>query len=144
MTVLGKGDIDLKTERLDMELRPTPNKGAGAGAKVSLNIADLMKPFRLIGTLAEPKLAIDPTLSPSTLGKVVRGAARSDSKGLAAALLRGQNIENPCLIAIEAATGEVPPSEPDKKAEETRPAETQPVQRPLAAPKRRLKKLLGR
>jgi serine/threonine protein kinase len=148
MTVEGKGDIDLRTERLDMEIRPTPKKGAGAAAKISLNIADLTKPFRLSGTLAEPQLAIDPTLSPSTLGQALLGTARSGSDGLPAALLRGESVENPCLDAIGAATGKAlpqePKPEPEKEATVIRPDETQPAQSPLATPKRRLKKLLGR
>jgi hypothetical protein len=144
LTVLGTGEIDLETERLDMQLRSAPKKGAGAGAKLGLNVADKINPFKLSGTLAEPKLAIDPTVSTDVLGQTVRGVTRSGSDGLAAALLRGETIENPCQVAIEAATGTTPPSVPEQKETEVAPTETQPAQQPLTTPTRRLKKLLGR
>jgi serine/threonine protein kinase len=147
MTVQGNGNIDLRTESLDMQLRPAPKKDAGDEAKLGLKVTDLVQPFRLSGTLAEPKLAVDPTLSTDTLGKAILGAARSGSDGLAAALLQSETIENPCPAAIEAATGTASPSEPQKEEaqpKEVSTTETQPEQPPLAAPKRGLKKLLGR
>jgi uncharacterized protein involved in outer membrane biogenesis len=61
--LLVAGLIDLKTEGLDIGIKPTPKKGAGlSGAgSISFSLRKLSQPFRLGGTLAKPNLVIDPT-----------------------------------------------------------------------------------
>jgi uncharacterized protein involved in outer membrane biogenesis len=69
--LLVAGSIDLKTEGLDIGIKPTPKKSAGrSGAgSISFSLSKLSRPFRLGGTLAKPKLVIDPTRTVFTAGK---------------------------------------------------------------------------
>ena len=75
MSVVGDGSVDLKTETLDLSLQPAPKKGLGISGlgRLSLSLGELAKPFRLGGTLAEPSLALDPTRTAITIGKMVGG-----------------------------------------------------------------------
>lgn len=105
MIVVGGGRINLKSEELNLKLKPIPKKDAGSPAKIGLSVAEMTTPFRLSGTFASPTLALDPSLQPITIGKLVRGGAASGPEGLAAALLNDDGrIENPCRIAVEIAT----------------------------------------
>lgn len=115
MNVIGDGEINLDTEKLDFSLKPVPKKGI---AGVSLSLGELTKPFKLGGTLANPSLSIDPTQTAIAIGKAVGGVALFGPVGIAAALLGGKSDdENPCLTAIEKAqkgvktTREKPPEE---------------------------------
>jgi hypothetical protein len=102
MTVVGGGTIDLKTERLNVSLVPSPKKGlvAQAGSKVGVNLGELVKPFKLGGTLANPKLAIDTKQSAIMIGKAVGGTALFGPAGAAAVLLGGKSAEeDPCVAA---------------------------------------------
>jgi hypothetical protein len=112
MTVVGDGTIDLKTEKLDMSLVPSPKEGALAGvsSKVGLNLGELTKPFKLSGTLASPKLAIDPKQSAVMIGKAAAGTALFGPAGVAAALMGGGDAEEaPCAAAKKIAeTGKAP------------------------------------
>jgi len=117
MSVVGDGRIDLNTEKLSISLKPSPKKGLGTSAtgKVNLSLGELVKPFKLGGTLANPKLAIDPTQSAITIGKAVGGASLFGPAGIAAALAStGGGGENPCMAAIEAAETGVKVAEPEK------------------------------
>ena len=105
VTVVGYGNINLDTEKLDLELKSSPKKGLGVKglAKLSLSFGELTKPFKLSGTLANPYLTIDPTGTLFTIGKAVGGVALFGPVGLAAALASGQlGGKNPCGKAIEA------------------------------------------
>jgi len=105
MTVVGDGKLDLKTEELDLSLKPSPKKGIGIKGigKLSLSLTELTKSFKLGGTLANPSLAIDRTRAVITLGKAVGGAVLFGPAGIAAVLATGSSgDENPCLAAIEA------------------------------------------
>jgi uncharacterized protein involved in outer membrane biogenesis len=115
MNVIGDGEINLDTEKLDFSLKPVPKKGI---AGVSLSLGELTKPFKLGGTLANPSLDIDPTQTAITIGKAIGGAALFGPVGIAAALVGAKSDEeNPCLTAIEKAekrvetTREKPPEE---------------------------------
>ncbi len=104
MTVVGDGRIDLRTEKLDISLKPSPKKGAGKSTKVSLSLGELTKPFKLGGTLAKPSLAIDLTQAAISIGKAVGGIALFGPAGIAASLVsKGSGEGNPCLAALEAA-----------------------------------------
>jgi uncharacterized protein involved in outer membrane biogenesis len=51
-----KSKIDLKTEKIDINVRTTPKKG------ITLSAAELLNPYvKLVGTLASPRLAVDET-----------------------------------------------------------------------------------
>ncbi|MFC1581064.1 AsmA-like C-terminal region-containing protein, partial [Thermodesulfobacteriota bacterium] len=110
MVVAGDGKINLKTEEIDLSLNPSPKKGVGG---VSLSFAELAKPFKLDGTLANPTLGIDPTGATLAVGKAVGGVVLFGPFGLVAALAgKSSENENPCLAAIEAAKKK---REPQKK-----------------------------
>jgi hypothetical protein len=116
MSVVGEGDIDLKTEKLNFSLKPLPKKGIG---NLSLSLGELTEPFKLGGTLAKPTLVIDPTQTAIAIGKAVGGVALFGPAGIAADLVGGKSDdENLCLTAIEAAKKGVKISEvkgPDEK-----------------------------
>jgi uncharacterized protein involved in outer membrane biogenesis len=99
-TVHGAGEVDLKTERLDLSLEPLPKRGV---AGLSLSLGELAKPFKLSGTLADPSLTIDPTKTALTIGKAVAGVLFFGPLGIAGALTGKTSGENPCAAALEAA-----------------------------------------
>ncbi|MBW2250570.1 MAG: AsmA family protein [Deltaproteobacteria bacterium] len=76
-TVIGDGEIDLKSERLNISFKPSPKKGVGVSSwgKISFSLSKLTDPFKLGGTLANPSLVIDPTQAAITLGKLAGGLA---------------------------------------------------------------------
>jgi hypothetical protein len=101
MTTAGAGQIDLKTEKLNISLEPSPKKGVRG---YSLSFGELVKPFRLSGTLANPTLALDPTKATMVIGKAVGGVVLFGPAGILAAMAgKSSDDENPCLVAIEAA-----------------------------------------
>jgi uncharacterized protein involved in outer membrane biogenesis len=100
-SIIGAGDINLKTERLDMGIKPTPKKGA-MPANISFSLRQLSQPFRLGGTLANPQLAIDPGRTAFILGKVA-GALALGPIGIAAFFADiSVGKKNACEIAREA------------------------------------------
>ena len=104
-TVIGDGEIDLKSERLNISIKPSPKKGFGIRGlvRISFSLSELTKPFKLGGTLADPSLAVDPTQTAITLGKLAGGLAFGPV-GIAVVLADvSVGDKNPCLAAIEAA-----------------------------------------
>ncbi len=72
-------------------------------ARISFSLSELTNPFKLGGTLANPSLAIDPTQTAITIGKLVGGLAFGPV-GIAVVLADvSMGDKNPCLAAIEAA-----------------------------------------
>lgn len=99
--VTGTGEINLKTEDIDLSLNSSPKKGV---AGFSMSFAELARPLKLGGTLAEPSLGIDPARATLVLGKAVGGVVLFGPVGLLAAFAGiSSDDENPCLTAIEAA-----------------------------------------
>ena len=106
MVVVGEGEIDLRTERLNLSLKPVPKEGIGTRytGKLNVSLNALTSPFKLGGTLAHPSLAIDPTQTAITFGKAIGGALLFGPVGIAAALVgSSSDDEDSCLAAIEAA-----------------------------------------
>jgi hypothetical protein len=104
-TIIGDGEIDFKSERLNISFKPSPKKGFGVSglARISFSLSKLTKPFKLGGTLANPSLAVDPTQAAITLGKLAGGLAFGPV-GIAVVLADvSVGDENPCFAAIEAA-----------------------------------------
>jgi hypothetical protein len=100
--VVGGGQIDFKTEKIDIGIEPTPKQGS-----VSLGV--LTKPFRLGGTLASPGMNIDPTAAALTAGELVGGVLMGPA-GIAVAFSRIQkDVGNPCLEAVKDAENGVVP-----------------------------------
>jgi len=120
VSVIGYGKIDLKTEKIDLSLKPSPKKGVGVKglAKFSLSFGEFTKDFKFQGTLSKPSIAIDPTGSIVTLGKAIGGVALFGPFGIAAVLADGEfGDKNPCLTAIEAAKKGLKESEGEKSEE---------------------------
>ncbi|MEE9615038.1 MAG: AsmA family protein [Thermodesulfobacteriota bacterium] len=120
MTVIGDGRVDLRTERLSLSLKPSPKEGV-VGDTPTLSLGELAKPFKLGGTLAKPKLELDPAAAAITIGKAVGGVALFGPVGIASALASDPTgDENPCLAAIETArTGSKATGGKKSVAEET-------------------------
>jgi len=118
--VFGYGKIDLKTEEIDLSLKPSPQKGVGINglAKLTMSLGELTRPLKLKGTLSNPSLSIDPTGSIITLGKAIGGVALFGPFGVAAVLANGQfGDKNQCVAIIEAAKKEFHKSEAEKSEE---------------------------
>jgi hypothetical protein len=104
VSVVGEGEIDLRTEKMDISFKPFPKKGVGISGvgKVSLSLGELAKPLKLAGTLSHPSLAIDPKRTAVTVGKALGGILLFGPIGIAAVLAgSADGNENPCLCAIE-------------------------------------------
>ncbi|MBW2609669.1 MAG: AsmA family protein [Deltaproteobacteria bacterium] len=106
MSVVGEGKVNLRTEELDISVKPSPKKGLGVSGvgKLSLSLGELAKPLKLKGKIAKPSLALDPTQTAISLGKAIGGVMLFGPIGIAAVLAGGSSDEeNPCLCAIESA-----------------------------------------
>ena len=106
MVVVGEGEINLKTERLNLSLKPVPKEGIGTRVtgKLTVSLSELTRPFKLGGTLAHPSLAVDPTQTAIAFGKAIGGVMLFGPVGIAAALVGSSSgDENSCIAAIEAA-----------------------------------------
>jgi uncharacterized protein involved in outer membrane biogenesis len=87
-TLVSAGQVDLRTEGLNINIKSSPKKGLGiAGiAQLSIGLGELTKPFKLGGTLAKPTLAIDATQSTLAIGKTLGGIALFGPLGVVGAL----------------------------------------------------------
>lgn len=101
MVAIGRGQLDLRQERLDLTISPQPKKGF---AGLTLSFSELTRAFRLGGTFAEPSLSIDPLHTALTIGKAVGGIFLMGPPGAALAFA-GQTAggEDICMAAMEAA-----------------------------------------
>ncbi|KPJ78569.1 MAG: hypothetical protein AMJ54_02810 [Deltaproteobacteria bacterium SG8_13] len=108
------GTIDLARERLDITLASSPKSGVRVGnlGRIGFSLSAFTRPFKLSGTLARPTLAIDPSQTALTIGKILGGLALGPA-GMAAILADvSVGDKNPCLVAMEALhKGEVPQME---------------------------------
>lgn len=94
--IVGGGQIDLSTEKIDIGIQPTPKQGR-------INLGILTKPFRLGGTLASPAMQIDPTATAMTVGRIAGGMLFGPI-GIAVAFTSiGDAAANPCLEAVKTA-----------------------------------------
>ncbi|MHC4457908.1 MAG: AsmA family protein, partial [Planctomycetota bacterium] len=116
-TLSGAGNLNLKTESLDLGFKTVPKKGVkvpGLG-KVSLSLGELSKPFKIGGTLSNPSLGVDPTRTAVTFGKVIGGFALGPA-GLA--IVFGEvslKDVDPCLEAFKATGEPVGNVDPEEK-----------------------------
>ena len=119
-SIFGAGDVNLKTERLNLGVKPTPKKG-DMPANISFSFRELSQPFRLGGPLARPSLAIDAGRTAFVIGKMA-GALALGPIGIAA-FFADVSVGNkdPCAIALEKADIKDQPSDikkPDEKKKE--------------------------
>ena len=99
-SIFGVGDVNLKTEALNLGLKPTPKKGA-LPADIRFNLSQLSQPFELGGTLAEPALGIDAGRTAFIIGKMA-GALLLGPIGIAAFFVDvSVGNKDPCAIAME-------------------------------------------
>ena len=120
-SIFGAGDVDLKTEKLDLGIKPTPKRGA-MPADISFSFRDLSQPFKLGGTLASPSLAIDPGRTAFVIGKLA-GALALGPIGWAAFFVDvSVGKKDPCAVAL--GTDAIKDQSPDAKKAENSPKET--------------------
>jgi uncharacterized protein involved in outer membrane biogenesis len=118
-SIFGAGTINLKTEGLDLGIKPTPKKGA-LPANISFNLNQFSQPFRLGGTLANPHLSIDPGRTAFILAKMA-GALALGPIGIAAFFADvSLGKKDACAVALEKAEKKMRASE-TKNSEETPP-----------------------
>jgi hypothetical protein len=106
MVVVGEGEINLKTEKLNLSVKPVPKEGIGTRltGKLNVSLSVFTRPFKLGGTLAHPSLAVDPTQTAIAFGEAIGGVLLFGPVGIAAVLVSSSSgDENSCLAAIEAA-----------------------------------------
>ena len=71
MTIVAQGEVDLVSERLNLDFETTPNKGIG------ISVTDFVNPFiKVTGTLAQPRIALD------AQGSAVKGGAAIMTAGM--------------------------------------------------------------
>ncbi len=98
-SIFSAGDVNLKTESLDLGIKPTPKKGA-LPANISFSFKEFSQPFRLGGTLANPHLAIDPGRTAFVIGKMA-GALALGPIGIAAFFADvSVGKQDPCAVAL--------------------------------------------
>jgi uncharacterized protein involved in outer membrane biogenesis len=117
VNAVAAGTIDLRTEALDLAIRPTVTEGIGVGAA---SLADLV---RITGTLGNPGIGID-TLASARAALSVGGAVLTGGLSLLgeALLSRTTADRNPCQTALaggQPSRGTQPPSgAQDRKQDE--------------------------
>ena len=103
-SIFGTGKVDLKTEKLNLGIKPVPKQGHGLSdiGKVSFSLGELSQPFLLGGTLAHPSLVIDPRRTVLTCGKLA-GALALGPAGLTAFFMDvSLGKQNPCEVSAQA------------------------------------------
>lgn len=104
LAAVGGGTLDLKTETLDLGLRPSRHRTANALTGV----------VRLRGPLAEPTVALDEAGAARTVASVVAGSMPALGQAL------GERVNaangNPCLTALTGAAKPVVKSDKARKA----------------------------
>jgi uncharacterized protein involved in outer membrane biogenesis len=112
------GTINLKTEALDLAIRPTIKEGLGMAG-----VPGLAELVRLTGTLADPKIKID-TLASARAAVSVGGAIATSGLSLLGEALykKAFSDPHPCQTAFEGAAGE--DGAPARRASEQQPATT--------------------
>jgi AsmA family protein len=106
MSIIGEGDVNLRTEEIDLSLDPVPKKGIGTGlaGKLSVSLDELAKPFKLAGTLAHPSLGIDVTKAAETTAKAIGGFGLFGPAGIVSLFVTESSEEGSlCRAAVEAA-----------------------------------------
>jgi len=120
-SLIGDGDVDLKTEKLDVKIKPLPKRGIGISGvgKITLSISEFARPVKLGGTLKNPAFVIDASQTAITMGKAFGGMLLLGPLGFGAALVSGwAGSDNPCPAAITLAEKGPERSKPKKLREE--------------------------
>jgi uncharacterized protein involved in outer membrane biogenesis len=111
LNVVANGTVNLKTEELDVGVKPTVKEGLGVGMG---NLASLV---RVRGTLAEPKVGIDEMEAAKKALSVGSAIATGGVSLLAGAVIdKATDDKNPCLTALGKAPTKSAQSAPAAKA----------------------------
>jgi hypothetical protein len=122
-SIFSAGTINLKTESLDLGIKPTPKKTA-LPADISFNLNQFSQPFRLGGTLADPHLAIDPGRTAFLLGKLA-GALALGPIGIAALFTDiSLGKKDACAVALEKAEKKIEAAETKNPEEASQKTDT--------------------
>ncbi len=119
INITGSGTVNLKTEKLDLAVRPQAKEGLGIG------LGSLASLVRVKGTLAEPRVGVD-ELEAAKTGVTVGAALATGGLSLLAQGLFDRATEGapPCYVALgqaapaPAASAEQPAPPPAGEAEE--------------------------
>jgi hypothetical protein len=92
--------VNLETEAINLQVRTTPERG------LTLSASELINPFvRVMGTLAEPRLAVD------QMGVLISGGAAAATVGVSvlakAAIDRLARLQDPCKAGAQAGISEL-------------------------------------
>ncbi len=104
LTVLGGGRIDLGQEKLDISLDPSPKQRHlnQLTEKLGFSLGDLASPFKIGGTLAQPRLGREPEQITYRSGRSLGLPPLKQEKGSAQQLLEGQVVQDDaCLQVLE-------------------------------------------
>jgi hypothetical protein len=114
MNMVGSGEINLKTEQINLGIKPYAREGIG------LNLGAISGVARIGGTLANPTPEIDPkgtlTAGVSAGAALATGGLSLLAQGL---FNRSQNDPTPCNTALGITTTESIPAEPPSSATES-------------------------
>src|SRR5258708_16054198 len=115
VNVEGAGSVTLKTEELDLTLKPHPK---------DRSVASLNSPLYITGTFAAPKVAPDwKKMGVRGAGAVAMGLL-SPALAVLPLMQEGKNKESPCAALIAEATKSAKQSAADAKAGVPRPPPT--------------------
>jgi uncharacterized protein involved in outer membrane biogenesis len=108
-SLVGAGTVDLKDESLKMQFRTSSRQP---------NLAALAVPFKLGGTLKNPKVEADAVGTAMKVGQIAGGVANPlAALGMLAGGQATGGGENPCLTALDkAASGEASPEPSQQQA----------------------------
>ncbi|HSR62114.1 MAG TPA: AsmA family protein, partial [Gammaproteobacteria bacterium] len=114
MSVVGSGIINLKTEELNIGVKPRAREGLG------ISPGSLAELVRIGGTLAEPKAVPDTVAAFRTAASVGAAVATGGVSLLAEGLLKkSQGKSNPCDVALGIKTAQEQTDDSKAGAEET-------------------------
>ena len=125
-SVQAKGRVKLYNEHINMTFDLVPKDSLGAGG-VGIGLSELVKPLKIKGTLARPKVKVDSSKALTTLLKGLGGAALLGPPGAVLALAGNRHVEgeNACVAAIEKAK---------KDKDDKRTTTTKPKPKPASSP----------
>jgi uncharacterized protein involved in outer membrane biogenesis len=100
----GKGEVDLKDEKLDLLFALTSKKKIGiSGVEVGVSLPGVARSFKLGGTFVRPSITVNPRGVAETLGKMLGGFTLLGPLGLAAGLLDVRvGDKDPCIETLKA------------------------------------------
>ncbi len=104
INIQGWGHIDLGQEKLEISLEPNPKQSHlnQLTDKLGINLSDLSKPFKIAGTLAQPRIIMDPASTALSIGQKLGFEHFSQQGGSADFLLEGEVIlDDACLQALQ-------------------------------------------